>query len=293
MLNIAFPSASARVFALGALTVAALAASPSAYAADDIPEGAVVRITGISKQDAFFDSRKGITGLVCGVEEGGLSYKRGKFYGGSVTCGEAGNFYFYEAAFEVGPFGDYEALTGHAVGAPAVDSNSGDASSPWQRGAVVRITGLSQGDAHVGASSTLVGKVCTVMDSPLSSTGEPWFSGQLACGADGEWYFYQVSVEAATVAPSTTAPVATPGTVPAAPAAPTAAVSPFAAGKMVKVVDIAPADAFYATRASVIGRTCAVVETPLFVTGPDLYAGRLFCDDGKTWQVFQAKVAAP
>jgi hypothetical protein len=50
-------------------------------------------------------------------------------------------------------------------------------------------------------------------------------------------------VEAATVAPSTPAPVAAPGTVPAAPAAPTAAVSPFAAGKMVKVVDIAPADA--------------------------------------------------
>jgi hypothetical protein len=66
-----------------------------------------------------------------------------------------------------------------------------------------------------------------------------------------------------------------------------------APGKLVKVVDLAPADALYPTRAALVGHTCSVVEAALVPSGDGVYAGRLFCDDGKSWQVFKATVAVP
>jgi hypothetical protein len=279
---------------LRTVTFATVVATGPAFA-QSLSEGTTVKITALSPQDAFFQQRKAIVGLVCGVEEPGLDPQGNskKWYGGAVTCGEAGNYYFYKVAVQPGDFGiSYEVLTGHAVGEPMPgtsepaddSSDAAEASALWPTGARVRITDVSAQDAHVGDKATLVGQACTVADAALSGAGESWFSGQLKC--DGGWsgYFYQVSVAGlAASAPvvGATAPVAAP------------VASEWGAGKMVKIVDFAAVDALYATRAALIGKTCSVVEAALSPTGEGFYAGRLFCDDGKSYQTFKVKVVAP
>lgn len=275
----------------------------AAHAAPALPDyieaGAVVRITGVGPADAFYRNRKELKGFYCGVEEGGMTREKGKFYSGSITCGEAGNYYFYNVAVEVGDWGiDYSVLTGHAVGEPMPGSDTSSysaAASPWTVGTRVVITGISSADAHVGDAPRLVGRTCTVAGDPLSSTGDVWFSGQLNCDGGEERYFYQVSVAAAgaaTPAPATV-PVGVVGTPAPATTTGAAAPSPFGAGKMVKVVDVGTSDALYATRATIVGHTCTILENPLLAMPEGWYAGRLFCDDGKSYQLLQVKVAAP
>lgn len=263
---------------LALLVASAFAKAPPP---DYIEEGAVVIITGVGPADAFYRQRKYLKGLACGVEQGGMVRERGKWYSGSITCGADGNFYFYNVAVELDTYGyDYATLTGHAVGEPM----PGAEPSPWPAGTRVTIEDVSPGDAHVGAKSTLVGATCTVAGMDLVSTGDPWFSGQLSCDATGEWYFYQVKVGPAGAAPAAGGVVS--GTTGVAGVA-------FAAGKMVKVTDVGAADAHYAARASLVGRTCTVVEVPLYALPDGWLAGRLFCDDGQRWQLLQVKVAAP
>ncbi|MDP2310382.1 MAG: hypothetical protein Q8P18_30475 [Pseudomonadota bacterium] len=266
---------------VGGLTLGALALAGAAFAQDSIPAGSVVRVKAVGKADAFFKQRKGIVGLVCGVEDPGLDPQSKKFYGGSMTCGEAGNFYFYQVAVELGDFGlDFETLTGRTLEAsrePTLDS-------PWPVGARVRVRDVSADDSYHKDRAGIIGLDCTVKDSALSDAGEGWFSGQVQCDNGTGYYFYQVGVDA----PGTVSAAVPTGALPAA-----AAESPFPAGKMVKVLDIGAADALYPTRTALVGRTCSVVEAPLVATGEGFYAGRLFCDDGKSYQGFMLKVGAP
>lgn len=262
------------------LTLLAAAAFARAPTPDLIEEGAVVVITGVGPADAFHRQRRYIVGLACGVEEGGMTRERGRWYSGSVTCGAEGNFYFYNVSVELDTHGyDYAALTGHAVGEPM----PGTAPSPWPDGARVTIEDVSAGDAHVGAKSTLVGATCTVSGADLVSSGDVWFSGPLSCDNAGDWYFYQVKVGPAAAAASAPGGAASPGVAGAA----------FAAGKMVKVTEVGAADAHHAARAALVGRTCTVVEVPLYALPDGWLAGRLFCDDGQRWQLLQVKVTAP
>ncbi|MDP2315581.1 MAG: hypothetical protein Q8P41_21965 [Pseudomonadota bacterium] len=279
----------ANIARMGALLVGVLGMSGVASAQETVPSGVIVRITGIGREDAFFKQRKDIVGTVCGVEDPGLEPQSKKWYGGAMTCGDAGNYYFYQVSVEVGDFGyDYEALTGHAPGAAVVTD------SPWQVGARVQVTDVSAEDAHIDERSEIVGQTCTVSGAALEASGDPWFSGQLKCDNGMDVYFYQVAVGApgaapttsGAVAPSIASPVAVPSTTPTVAA-------DYPAGKMVKVVDIAPADALYPTRAALIGHTCSVVESALAPINDGYYAGRLFCDDGKSYQVFMAKLSAP
>ncbi|MFN7143001.1 MAG: hypothetical protein ACK4YP_04445 [Myxococcota bacterium] len=259
----------------------------SAWAADDVAPGATVLIKKVSRQDAFFYQRKSLIGLLCAVEADGLhSQGKGKWVGGSVTCVDGQNYYFYKVAVEEGYFGvDYAGITGHALGEAVVSD------SPWQVGARVQITGISPDDAHVQSAPGLVGQACTVKDAPMESTGDVWFSGQLKCDNGIDLYFYQVSVVAAGGAPAAVTTTTTTTTAASAGSAAPAAAYP--AGKMVKIVDIAPSDLLHAEKATLIGRTCSVVESALVDTGDGWLAGRFFCDDGKSYQAFKVKVAAP
>jgi hypothetical protein len=276
----------------GTLLLAAHALCGPAYAQDSVPAGSVVRVGAVGKEDAFFKQRKGIVGLVCGVEDPGLDLQSAKgkkvWYGGSMTCGDAGNYYFYQVAVEVGDFGsDFESLTGRTLEASRLPTEE----TPWPVGTRVRVREVSVDDSYFKDRAGIIGQTCTVADNALSSAGESWFSGQVKCDNGIDYYFYQVSVEVpgAVTAP----PVATPASTGTATTTTGAAASPYPAGKMVKVVDVGPADALYATRATLIGHTCSVVESPLVATGEGFYAGRLFCDDGKSYQGFMLKVAAP
>lgn len=272
----------------GGAVALGLGLAGSAWAADDVAPGATVVIKKVSPQDAFFYDRKALVGLLCAVEADGLhSQGKGKWVGGSMTCVNGQNYYFYKVAVEEGYFGvDYAGITGHALGEQPVSD------SPWQVGARVQITGLSADDAHYGSASGLVGQTCTVKDAPLESSGDAWFSGQLQCDNGIDLYYYQVSVVAAGAAPAPATTAASTGpAAPAGPAAPSGAAYP--AGKMVKIVDIAPSDLLHAQKDAVIGRTCSVVESALVDTGDGWLAGRFFCDDGKSYQAFKVKVAAP
>lgn len=282
----------------GALLLGAFALSAPAHAQQAVPAGSVVRIGAVGKEDAFFKQRKGIVGLVCGVEDPGLDLQSAKgrkvWYGGSMTCGEAGNYYFYQVAVEVGDFGwDFESLTGRTLEASRLPTEE----TPWPVGTRLRVREVSADDSYHKDRAGIIGQTCTVRDNALSSAGENWFSGQVQCDNGIEYYFYQVSVEApgaVTSPPLATPPLATPDASTGVPTATTAAAaSPYPAGKMVKVVDVGAVDALYATRTTLIGRTCSVIEAPLVATGEGFYAGRLFCDDGKSYQGFMLKVAAP
>lgn len=278
--------------ALAPTGLAPAALAPVAHAAEPVPAGTTVRISKLSRQDAFFSSRKSIVGLVCGVDDPGLHWQGQKWYGGTLDCGGGDSYYFYKVAVEQGDFGDYAAITGHAFGEGSEDTYAAT-DSPWPAYSRVRIAAISPEDAHVNDAATIVGQACTVADAGLEVTGEGWFSGQLKCDNDTSWYFYQVGVTALDAAAPTGSTSVTPTFPALTPTVLGAAAAAFPAGKMVKVVDIAPADALHATKTEVIGRMCSVVESPLHPTGDGWYAGRLFCDDGKSYQVFMAKVTTP
>lgn len=185
-------------------------------------------------------------------------------------------------------------------------------------GSIVRIEKISKADAYFKQRKAVVGLVCGVGADGLHPQNARWYGGALTCNDGTEYYFYEVAVElgdfgvdyptltghalwepkpgdpigfggAPADAPLASGPVATAVAV----AAPPAEVFDFPAGKMVKVVDLAPADALHAEKSTLVGRLCVVVESPLHPTSEGHYAGRLFCDDGKSYQVFMAKVVAP
>ncbi len=305
-------------FALVLLTGSgpSLAAAPLP---DPLPAGTAFVLTGIDKQDAFYRERKSLVGLACRVAAPGLDPNDRKHFGGPVVCNDGEDYYFYKIRLEVL---DEEAALAARVPAVALPSaatgevpaplaavadqrdrgvpGTADEAAPrealrrgtpprlapestsqtpttaasaWPTGARARIASVSAEDAYAQEAAVLKGKTCAVADQPLSESGNGWWSGQLQCDDGTGYYFYQVSLTPTASAASAT------GTL--------------AAGKLVKVLAVDALDTLYPLRSALEGHTCSVSEAPMVPSGPDLYAGRLFCDDGKQWQVFRVKVAAP
>ena len=292
-----------------------LAGSGSALAAaplpDPLPTGSAFVLTGIDKQDAFYRERKSLVGLACRVAAPGLDPNDRKHFGGPVVCNDGEDYYFYKIRLEVL---DEEAAQAARVPAVALPSETtGEVPAPlaavadprdrggtgtaeeappgpppphestsqtpataalaWPIGARARIASVSKEDAYAQEAAVLKGKLCAVADQPLSESGSGWWSGQLQCDDGTGSYFYQVSLTPTASAASATGNLA--------------------AGKLVKVLAVDALDTLYPLRSALEGHTCSVSEAPMVPSGPDLYAGRLFCDDGKQWQVFRVKVAAP
>lgn len=284
-----------------------LAGSGSTLAAaplpDPLPTGTAFVLTGIDKQDAFYRERKSLVGLACRVAAPGLDPNDRKHFGGPVVCNDGEDYYFYKIRLEVldeeaalaarvpavplpsaaaaaigqgdgvVPGTDDEAPSGPPPPHESTSQTPTTAASAWPTGARARIASVSAEDAYAQEAAVLKGKACTVADQPLSESGNGWWSGQLQCDDGTGYYFYQVSLTPTASAASATGNLA--------------------AGKLVKVLAVDALDTLYPLRSALEGHTCSVSEAPMVPSGPDLYAGRLFCDDGNQWQVFRVKVAAP
>ena len=149
--------------------------------------------------------------------------------------------------------------------------NDEAAQTVWRPGTWGTITAISDEDAYASQRDELRGLRCRVADRPLETTGEGWWSGEVACG-DRALYFYQVALtpEVRFVVDMT-----------------------WPAGTLVKVAAVEETDAHHAARARLEGRTCSVIHTALVPTGPTTFGGRLFCDDGSTWQVLRVRLSTP
>ncbi|MFZ5477014.1 MAG: hypothetical protein ACOZNI_09595 [Myxococcota bacterium] len=271
----------------------------AALAQDFVASGSAVRIAGVGRKDAFWRYRDDLVGLFCTVDEPGLYPSKRKWLGGSLTCEDGGQYYFYQVQVEYadwtppadgygvlgvigGVEGGMEGGLGLGGGGAYVDPYAPAPS--WPVGARVKLTDVSPADAHYPNRASIVGKACAVLEGPLAESGEGWWTGGVKCDDGTDFYFYQVAVTAGDAA------------APAGISAAGTAVSPaggVAAGKMVKITDVAAADALAGERAKLVGRTCSVVEAALVPSGDGLYAGRLFCDDGKSYQFFKVGVTVP
>lgn len=258
---------------------ALLALLAPALAAEPLPPGAPVRIVELGRKDAFWRFRDEIAGLRCRVEEPGLFPNGRRWLGGPVLCEDGQVYYFYQVAAELLP--PTTALRIPSPPAPEVAAGlAGEggliaprvAQTAWPPGTRVRVDELSSTDSHYPDRSHLVGRVCVVTDDPLIEDPEGWVGGQLRCDPGGDLFFYQARVSRLTT-----------------PASPGAA---WPAGRTLKVREVALTDAHYARRGEVEGRVCTVVEDALAATGEGLWAGRLFCEDGRSWQFFKVAVDA-
>lgn len=272
-------------------------------APDKVPAGTALQITGIGKEDAFYRERKALVGLACRVADPGLDRNDKKHFGGPVSCNDGEDYYFYQVRFDLLDEAAASAARVPAVARTDVDTDAAmallaamagegegtvkgaaaaalpapaaaDTPAPaWPVGARARIASVSAEDAYAKQGAELKGKACAVADQPLSESGNGWWSGQLRCDDGSGYFFYQVSL--------------TPN------ASPDAATGNLPAGKLVKVLAVDALDTLYPQRSALEGHTCSVSEAPMVPSGTDLYAGRLFCDDGKQWQVFRVKLTSP
>jgi hypothetical protein len=297
---------------LGGLALLLTLSSPAA--AKDEPEliatGTTVRINGVGRKDAFWRFRDDLVGQVCVVGDPGLvRQSRGPFrdayYSGALACPDDQGLYFYQVEIERGVFSDMVGGTiGHTLGdlgleapeapPPAVPAGPElaveDASPPsaWPVGARVRIRDLSVADANASRRAALVGQRCTVVEEALAPTGGAWVSGALRCDDGVDYFFFQVALDPGGDAPATASGAAR---TPSRKADGRLQGEPVPAGRMVRIVDVAPADRHHADRASLVGKTCSVIEGPLVPSVDSFYAGRLFCEGGASWQLYQVAVA--
>jgi hypothetical protein len=271
---------------LPTLACASLLLLPSAAVAQEMASGTYVQLTKLHRQDAFFRDRKQLTGLVCVVTDPGLTLNRPGFYGGPTRCSDGQDYYWYLAAFDVvAP--EVAAMFG------LTDAAAVAADSPWTVGSRVRIRAVSSADAYASSSSSLTGRTCTVKDMPLTATGAEWWAGSLLCDTGGEYYFYQVAVDPIDASQMVAVGVVGDGAAVGAAAASTAAsTGGFRPGAAVKITHIANEDSLSARRDALVGHGCSVLDSALVPTGDGVYAGRLFCDDGQTYQFFKVGVAA-
>jgi hypothetical protein len=265
------------------LLLAALVAPAWAAVPEALDEGTMVRVKAVGKDDAYFPNREQLVGMVCRVQAGGVHVNRKDLYGGPLVCNNGEDYYFYTVRLEVLPaataVSDVLAAREQAIVAESAPptpaaQNTSSASTLWPAGKVGVVTAISADDAYHGQLAELKGQRCTVGPDGLTETGTGWWSGAMTC-AGTERYFFQVALE------------------PAVQGASVASGATWGAGALVKVLAIDASDALHSQRASVEGHTCSVVETAMVPSGEDTWAGRLFCDDGKQWQVFRARVAKP
>lgn len=259
-------------------------ASPAwASVPEALEEGTMVRVKAVGKDDAYFPNRERLVGMVCRVQAGGVHINRRDLYGGPLVCNNGEDYYFYTVRLEVLPaataVSDVLAAREQAIAAESAPPtpaalNTFSATTTWPAGKVGVLTAISTDDAYYGQMAELKGQRCTVGPEGLTETGTGWWSGAMTC-AGTERYFFQVALDSA------------------AEGASAASGATWGPGALLKVLAIDASDALYGQRGAVEGHTCSVVETAMVPSGEDTWAGRLFCDDGKQWQVFRAKVAKP
>lgn len=223
-----------------------------------VPAGTTFLVRDLHADDAYVSSKSTIVGLSC-IAGSDLSQTDGPWWGGSATCN--GNpFYFYKVAFDV---------TGAAAPAAFGSATAPDTLYPPTK---VTLRDIADDDLYAPQRSTLVGQTCTVT-AELHRNDGAWYGGDVTCpDAGGYYYFYKVAFDVSGEANATQS------------------TAPLTAGSSLVVQDIAPDDAYYPERASIIGQSCTVASslTPTG-EGSGWYGGDVNCTNGSYYYFYKMK----
>ncbi len=209
----------------------------------------------LAPDDAYFPSASTLVGQTCTVS-GDLHRQDGQWYGGAANCGpEANDYYFYKVAFD---------LVGGATTGGYTSANAPEAIT---QGTAVTIRDVASDDGNASTAASLIGLSCTVGASGLTRTTGAYYGGDVNCSDGNYYYFYKMAFDLASAGLTS-------------------------AGSVISVMDIAPDDAYYADRGSIIGQSCTVVSglTPTD-GGGDWYGGDVNCSNGSYYYFFKMKYA--
>ncbi len=254
-------------------------AIPGLRATRALPNGTRVKVLDIHADDAYYSDRSTMLGKLCTLTEES-SFKDAEWHGGGVSCDDGSTYYFYKAAYEEQVAAARPAGGGGAAAAAGV---AGVATYPVPSGSRVKIADIHSEDAYYSTRSSIIGKICT-LDEESSFKDGSWHGGPAHCGGES-YYFYKAAY---TVLGSGGG---------AAAVAPDAGALPgrhikrsIRAGRRFKIADIATDDAYYADRATMIGKICTAGEQSTF-RDPEWHGGQVSCDDGSSYYFYKAAYA--
>ena len=253
--------------------VAALSAClPGALTAPSI-SGKRVEILDISSADGYYKDRAAIIG-----KQGYISDDAAKngpagaacWYGGTFTADDGTSYYFWQAQ-------------AREVAAAASCQAGASTAASFLDGQAVSILDIGPGDLYYPDRAKLIGKHGKV-SGDLHNNGGCAFGGGFTAD-DGTYYYFAE----AQVKPDTTGPVvATP---PAAPACLTGAATSakFKDGEKLTILDIAPDDAYYSSKGTIIGLR-GKASGEVFNAGGCWYSGGFTADDGTYYYFAKTQV---
>ena len=179
-------------------------------------------------------------------------------------------------------------------------------------GTTVVVVDVGPADANAPARGTLFGEVCRVDGAGLTSLGDGWWKGNLAC-ADGATYAFSavsLAVPGTQVLPRSIAPkelsrqIGSNIVFSSAPTPAKAAVTPEArtdgsrvapegairrtlgAGEPVTLLALHPDDAYFESRGEVLGRQCYPTDS-MSQNEPGWHGGPVTCWDGTTYYFYK------
>ncbi len=232
-----------------------------------VPGNERVRVVDLSSEDAYYTDKSTIVGITC-TTDGPSTYNGDGWHGGSVKdCTNGTTYYFYKAAYvDMGP-----------APAPASLAIPGTrATRPLPSGGRVKILDVHSEDAYYADRATIIGKACR-LDGESSFKDVEWHGGQVYCDDGSSYYFYKAAYEDLGG-----------GAVPVATGMPPGAVTySLPSGSRVTIADVAPDDAYYADRMTIIGKVCTLGEASSFKDGY-WHGGSISCDDGSSYYFYKA-----
>ncbi len=157
-------------------------------------------------------------------------------------------------------------------------------------GEKVKILDIGPDDAYVADKATIIGKTC-VTDTESTYYDGDWHGGGVHCTDGSTYYFYNAAYEDLGPNPGgpigAVAPTPTTPTPPGGPPPAGATLTELPSGSRVKILDVAPDDAYYSDKASIIGKTCTLQDTSSVKDG-GWHGGQIGCDDGSSYYFYKA-----
>ena len=236
------------------------AAGTAGKAITPLKKGESGVLRGFGPEDAYKGSPLEGTyiGRTCTAKED-LSDNSG-WQGGPVVCG-GDDAYFYQAQLD-------RVLGGTKAPVAPPTASGGAGLRSGERG---RLTEIGPDDAYLSSAGQYLGLTCTAK-ADLTDSGSGWFSGPADCNGQ-DMYFFQSRF------------------VPLGGAGSTAGSALPRAGTLVRITAIGDADAYYSSRAEIIGKRCAVLEGfSDSAGGGGWFTGPMLCD-GSDYYFYQVKTA--
>ena len=175
---------------------------------------------------------------------------------------------------------DADVLTPDAGAGPSVP---GSAMSPIGAFHNVTIIDIAADDAYITDKATIVGKTCVTQEE-TSFKDKGWHGGSINCGDGSSYYFYKAALVDGGAAPPRPGGRGGGG-------APHAGIAHEAvpSGTRVKIVDVAADDAYYADRATIVGKHCVTEEETSLKDG-GWHGGSIRCNDGSSYYFYKAQL---